>query len=96
MTMLVMTLVCRSTASTILGNKSHTHILPAFSFEQGSLRMELSLYTLASPVFATVGSGFVPGVIYMELVLHVLNLLPSVPSLQINMDSEATRVGKTG
>ena len=69
--MMVMTLVKGSTASTYFGTSSGPRILPAVSLMHGGFHMELSLYTLALAVLATVGSDFVLGDIHMDSTSHV-------------------------
>ena len=93
MTMLMMTQVCRSTASTTLSITSRILVLPTLSFELSSLHMELILYTLASLASAAIWFGVIPGDIHMELTLYIFSLSPAVLSHGINMDPKATRFG---
>ena len=51
--MMVMTLMCGSTASTYFGTNSGPRILPTGSLIHGGFNMELDLYTIALPVLAT-------------------------------------------
>ena len=95
MTMKVMTQVCRSTVPATFSMASRCPILPTFSFELGSLHMELVLYILASLASAAVWSGFIDSGIHMELTWHIFSLSPAVLSHGINVDPTATRFGKT-
>ena len=67
MPMKVMAQVCRSTVPAMFSMASRCSSLPTFSFELGSLHMELVLYILASLSSAAVWSGFIPSGIHMEL-----------------------------
>ena len=95
MTMKVMTQVCRSTVPATFSMASRCPILPTFSFEFGSLHMELVLYILASLTSAAVWSRFIDSGIHMELTWLILSLPTAVLSHGISMDPKATRFGKT-
>ena len=95
MAMLMMTRVCRSTVPATVSIAARGPVLATFSFELGSLHMELVLYILASLASAAVWLGVVPGDIHMELALHVFSLFPTVQTRRVDMEPEATRFGKT-
>ena len=95
MAMLMMTRVCRSTVPATVSIAARAPVLTTFSFELGSLHMELVLYILASLASAAYWPGVIHGDILMELALHVSTWIPAVKSRRVNMDPETTRFGKS-
>ena len=90
-----MTQICRSAVPAMFSMASRCPNLLAYSFELGSLHMELVLYILASLTSAAVWSRFIDSGIHMELTWHILSLSPAVLSHGVNVDPKATRFGKT-